>query len=370
MKRKDIFLMPDYYPRFVCKMGECRSACCEKWPVTVSMHDYFDLLSLDCDAELRKQIDCGVHVLKYATPERYAEITHRYDGSCHMRMPDGRCAIQASLGEDKLPEVCRLYPRAIKTDGILECCCAASCEKVIEMLMQDKPIRFISKELEYTPLEYAVFHPDEAAAKRQNVGMLLIYSVLDDKLPVSQRISRVASVKGDSVLQCDYDDVLHSLQNYTPATSENDALGVISKLLRAVARGNMSIAEYADKALSVFDGENDRAVYNSLMAKFESHFPSWQYLFANMAANHMFFTRFPFEDGQADYNSSCMALAIAYALSRLLSVCLVDSIKQPSDLVDILAAAYRVIEHTQLDTLAPPFMKHNGFDDITAIAEL
>lgn len=370
MKRKDTFLMPDYYPHFACKMGECRSACCEKWPVTVSMHDYFDLLSLDCDAELRRQIDCGVHILKYATPERYAEITHRYDGSCHMRMPDGRCAIQASLGEDKLPEVCRLYPRAIKDDGIFECCCAASCEKVIEMLMQDKPIKFIRQPLEYTPLQNSTVNLDPDAAKRQNVGMLLINSVLDDSLSLPQRISRIAAVKGESVLECDFDDVLQSLQSFTCVSTQNDALDVVCRLLRAVARGNISIADYADQAMAVFDGKNDRAIYNSLSSEFQAAFPHWQYLFANMAANHMFFTRFPFEDGQADYNSSCMSLAIAYALSRVLSVCLIESIKTPSDLVDILAAAYRVIEHTQLDVLAPPFMKQNGFDDITAIANL
>jgi predicted permease len=39
-------LVPDYYPAFSCKMGACRHACCEGWPISVSMKDYFTLLGL------------------------------------------------------------------------------------------------------------------------------------------------------------------------------------------------------------------------------------------------------------------------------------------------------------------------------------
>lgn len=32
-----IFLMPDYYLHFSCKMGKCRSACCVGWPISISI---------------------------------------------------------------------------------------------------------------------------------------------------------------------------------------------------------------------------------------------------------------------------------------------------------------------------------------------
>ena len=42
------YLMPDYYPDFHCKMGTCRAACCEGWPISFSLTDYFKLLSVEC----------------------------------------------------------------------------------------------------------------------------------------------------------------------------------------------------------------------------------------------------------------------------------------------------------------------------------
>ena len=47
MSRTDIYLAPDYVPGFACKMGACRAACCEGWPISFSMTDYFRLIGVD-----------------------------------------------------------------------------------------------------------------------------------------------------------------------------------------------------------------------------------------------------------------------------------------------------------------------------------
>ena len=99
MRETHEYLMPDYYPRFLCKMGACRAACCENWPVSLSMEDYFRLVGLPCRKGLRQKLDCALHLKSRPTPESYAEIAHRFDGSCPVRMDDGRCALQAELGE-------------------------------------------------------------------------------------------------------------------------------------------------------------------------------------------------------------------------------------------------------------------------------
>ena len=44
------YLIPDYFPEFKCKIGGCRTPCCEGWAVSISMDDYFnsyrDMISL------------------------------------------------------------------------------------------------------------------------------------------------------------------------------------------------------------------------------------------------------------------------------------------------------------------------------------
>ena len=134
MKETNEFLIPDYYSDFTCKMGECRCACCVGWPISISMKNYFHLIGIDCKKSLRDRLDCGLRVIDNPTEDEYARFEPRYDGNCPLRMQDGRCAIHAELGEEVLPDVCRLYPRGIRVEeGICESSCANSCEAVLEM---------------------------------------------------------------------------------------------------------------------------------------------------------------------------------------------------------------------------------------------
>jgi len=50
-----------------------------------------------------------------------------------MRLEDRRCTIHAELGENKLSQVCRLYPRGVRLNNGYECSCANSCEAVLEL---------------------------------------------------------------------------------------------------------------------------------------------------------------------------------------------------------------------------------------------
>ena len=108
------YLVPDYFPAFSCKMGACRRPCCEGWPISVSMKDYFRLLSVDCSPELRRKLDCGLHLAPRPTEDAYAQILPRYDGVCPLHLPDGRCSLHAECGPESLAAVCRLYPRGVR----------------------------------------------------------------------------------------------------------------------------------------------------------------------------------------------------------------------------------------------------------------
>ena len=114
MKQTNDFLIPDYFPDFHCKMGDCRAACCQGWPISISMENYFSLLGMDCPPDLRSRLDVGLRMVEHPTKDEYARFNPRWDGNCPMRMDDGRCSLHAEIGEDSLPEVCRLYPRGIR----------------------------------------------------------------------------------------------------------------------------------------------------------------------------------------------------------------------------------------------------------------
>ncbi|MEE0298443.1 MAG: flagellin lysine-N-methylase, partial [Christensenellales bacterium] len=190
MKETHEFLVPDYYEHFACKMGGCRTACCEGWPITFSLNDYYHLMGEECSAELRRKLDTGLHIKLSPTPEAYAEIAPRYDGSCPMRMEDGRCALHAEMGEHALSYICRLYPRGVRTENGYECSCANSCEAVLELLFsRDEPIAFVRRKLTFDIPKAGkpvVFF--ETLGREQEIRLWLIRHMQNQTLPIPLRM--------------------------------------------------------------------------------------------------------------------------------------------------------------------------------------
>ena len=136
-----IMIKADYYDKFKCKCGDCRSVCCGGWGITVSDEEYFRLIGLDCPAELRYILDCALAVVDDPCPERYAMMKPSYTGKCRLINEEGLCSLQIACGEEVLPAVCRMYPRSLTEN---HAGCSASCERVVEMLMRAEPLSFSS----------------------------------------------------------------------------------------------------------------------------------------------------------------------------------------------------------------------------------
>ena len=132
----------------------------------------------------------GLHIKLSPTPDAYAEIAPRYDGSCPMRMEDGRCALHAELGEQALSYICRLYPRGVRIENGYECSCANSCEAVLELLFsRDEPIEFIRQELTFDLPKVekpAVFF--ETLGREQEIRLWLIRHMQNQMLPIPLRM--------------------------------------------------------------------------------------------------------------------------------------------------------------------------------------
>ena len=198
---KESYLVPDYFPKFACKMGECRHPCCKGWPISISTDDYFRLLSVSCGPAMRERLDNAVRVSLHPTPEAYAQIAPTWAGDCPLHLPDGRCSVHAMLGADALPTICRLYPRGIRVEDGNECSCANSCEAVIELMMgQKEPIRFVRADLELNPpkaAERAFFF--ETVGKAQRIRLYFIEIMQRRAFTLPQRLMTL----GEALRQMD-----------------------------------------------------------------------------------------------------------------------------------------------------------------------
>ena len=248
MTEKREFLAPDYYGSFRCKMGACRTACCEGWPVDMSRRDYFRMESVACGKRLRQRMDRALRVLPQATPERYAQIVHGYDGKCPLRMEDGRCAVHAQLGEAALPTVCRRYPRGLHPDGT--CACAASCEQVAEMLLRrEGPMTFQRVQVAEDFSELA----NEASERHLERRMQLIeclqnreQSLEGRMMNLGAQMAQMGSSEQESLAQWPAEG--------SPAGEEELKFGlrIAEGMLEILDRYSDSVRPYGDRGAGVF----------------------------------------------------------------------------------------------------------------------
>lgn len=358
-------------------MGACRAACCVGWPISFTMKDYFRLLGIDCSPALRRKLDVAMKVVDHPTEEQYAQISPRYDGQCPMRMEDGRCAMQAELGNDALASVCSLYPRGLRTEGDYECSCANSCEAVLEMLLCRGPITFLHHSItcDLPPAAQRGNH-FETVGRAQPIRLWLISLMQDRRYPLAQRLlllgeglhamAEALSAKDEArvVRLLEGQETLPIPQPVTPGSDQlHSGLEVAGRLLEMMDERSASIREYGQAALAYFHSGSDPFLqYQQAESHFSRLIPRWPQWFENMLVNHMFFTQFPFQDRPVDLKDEYIALCVVYALLRFLCIGWTADRETPSSAVDVAAAAFRLIDHTEFDRYAAPMLKRLGYE--------
>ena len=321
------FLVPDYFKHFSCKMGACRSACCQGWPISITMKNYFTLLGLDCGAELRDRLDRSMHMVDRPTEDEYAQFSMRWDGECALRLPDGRCSLHAELGPELLSDVCDLYPRGIRTKPSNECSCAGSCEAVLELLIRQKEPMTFSVE----PHALRMPRPEKRLAKFETLGreteirLFFIRVMQERSYSLPQRLAKL----GDSVYRMDaalqkkdaaqVEDLLKNGVSGTPAMDTGavdtehllHGLGIYAPLMRALAEENiLCVLAEMPFNLAVFDVDA-ASDYSDRYPQTERWFIGGHSLGGSMAASHA--AKHP-----GDYEG--LALLAAYSTADLKDV--------------------------------------------------
>jgi len=383
MKQTNDFLIPDYFTEFHCKMGNCRAACCQGWPISVSMENYFRLLGMDCTPELRSRLDVGLRIADRPTKDQYARFNPRWDGDCPMRMEDGRCSIHAEAGEDALPQICRLYPRGIRQGvnphELPECSCANSCEATLELFFnRSAPLSFILRRmtLDIPDAAHRVSR-FETMNREQELRLFFIGLLQDRSYSLPQRIARLGAAvyDMDAALNAKDSDAVQSLlDGNLPVHPEPEhlpmefALTIAENMVDLLDSRSSNLRERGEFALSYFkSGESPLTQYHSANEHFQTLFPEWEIFFEHMLVNHVFFDRFPYQDRPVTPYEEVTALCAVYTLLRFLALGWMSDETSADELIDTMAAAFRLVEHTDFDCLAARILREM---DCTSPAQL
>lgn len=364
------YLVPDYYPDFICKGGECVHTCCSGWRITLSMDKYFKLLGLGCSPELRGRLDRAFCICDCPTPEKYAQIVPNYEGDCPLHNERGLCALQLERGAGVLTEACRYYPRSMRSEYRYECSCANSCEGVVEMLLSRRePIKFRRMRLSFRRDALEPEHcPAKGAGKRNALRGECVAILQDRAYPFAGRMIRLGSFI--SALGWEEGIKVPASSLPEPLCSGDDryALKTLNYLMSCFeeAKPGRAVREYFAEARSYLGlsgeigaGEIAEAAekYRAARKEFGREYPDCDIMAEQIMVNHVFYVGFPCRDGCGSPADQYAALAVVYAFVRLLSVCSHAVGGGLRKITDAIAAAFRLIEHSGFDRNAAIFLR-------------
>lgn len=361
------YVLPDYYPDFLCKCGACRHPCCIGWGISLKMEEYFRLLSLECSPELRRRMDVAFHVADHPTPERYALITPNWRGDCPLHREDGYCALQKECGEEVLSSTCRYYPRGPKSRFGYECACSNSCERVLEMLFaSDAPLEFVRRELHFSMEDDDAVYPEPVRENCRIIRAQCLRFLADRSHPLRERIGALhkllSSLEDWQIMTPDDcrarcgEMPLEACLPCGDAPDAYEAFRIQARLARWFAENHHSVSDYGVESLTAMeipaDGDpNDRSLlrWQEENRRFDAAFPDWEVRLEKMLVNHIFYEDFPFSEPEEALGHAFLALCAVCALVRFLAVGWTAAHASEEALVDVCAATFRVVGHTRFD---------------------
>lgn len=373
-----LFTVPDYYKDFFCKGTSCRRTCCKGWKVTLSFKEYFKLIGLNCTKALRKKLDVAFLIKDRPSAESYAEINHNFDELCPILCSDGLCFLHKECGEKALPAVCRYYPRAAHLKYANECSCTGSCERVLEMLFEKKDkLTFEEKQLSFDYDEPKI-KTDTVKSQYYRALRNISFCILQNR---DRKLNERLYVLGLFLEEADKTSIGIFVENsnlikdkYNNIQIESDVfLGIPSVLdmQRKIAdfyeENSLSLEEYREEIENHFDYRDNENVYNKAKEEFTNNFPDWEVKFENVLINHLFYEQFPFEDGNIKIFEAYRALCAVYAFLRYVAVMYTLNKKTLFDLIDIIGAALRVVEHSSFYKDVSLLLKNEDFTTLDNI---
>lgn len=375
--------IPYYYESFVCKCGDCRHPCCIGWKISVGQDEYFRLIGRDCSEKLRRSLDRAFVRCENPSPESFVEVVHDWYGRCPIMDENGLCSLQVECGEEAIPRICRYYPRSARACGNEnELFCATSCEKTVELLTSDdRPYGFCKAELCTEPAETDTDTAPETYHKINHIRDICIGTLSNRKLHLK---SRIINLRGKLELLQDYTSINTSeidiLLKYTSddeistditPDSLRNAFDAEVKLVNWFAENSASIADYINDAYEtlgldeITDEELDSAYlkYRGLSCEFDKKYPRWEVMLEKLLINHLCFCEFPVRTRGNRLSHTALSLCAVYCMLRFLLISCTASDSSYERFVDIVSAAFRLMDHTRFDSNSVIILNKLGYTD-------
>lgn len=333
------YLVPDYYPAFACKCGDCRSTCCHGWAVTISKDEYQRLCALECTPDFRRKLDAAVNVRPGGKEDTFGHMIHDREDNCLLLREDGLCDLHRTLGEGVLPDVCRLYPRNPRSlAGRNELACSASCEAVTEKLMEGREaLGFVEMEIPEAPRFRIDLRPELYPR------CLRALEILSEQ----ERLSEGFTVLAEEL----FDAPAEEGESLAPVRMLHSALRQFAGKNRVAGTQCIAALEYygdlrPHQTISDEQAGEMLRRYREGQAVLRSRLPHWDRQLRRLLLNHMFYNNFPHVGGSDDGLKALYGLSFVTAFVNVVLAGCTELWENETQAVDLLAPLFRLIEHS------------------------
>lgn len=312
-----IFLVPTYYKNFKCKCGACENICCSLWTITLNQKEYFQLMNLKVSTSLKEKIDTYIGILPHPNVNEYARINLDYNGFCPLRNKEGLCALQYETSEQDIPSVCRYYPRSPKLFPRKECVISSSCERTIELLLEDKN-KFSLEEMELS----FYFDDDENANVEKKEDLNIRSKCLN--IIANRNINIISRIK-ELILYLDPNF------DFNPKQDEE-----IFFQIKEIYSRSLSINSYLLKCNQLL---NLDTIYNKLC----TIYPDLSFYLEKIISNHFYYMKFPYIDSLS-FND--VSYALYFLILLTLNLLLSNNYTSKRDFISLICNSFRLYEHS------------------------
>lgn len=139
---------PQYFGGFHCIGAECEDTCCVGWGIPVDRETYEKYQNLPAHPIAGKPLATLVEINPTrSSRDDYAKL--RLEGPKCPALQEGLCAIQQTLDESHIPDLCSKYPRVLNViGGALERSLHLSCPEAARLVLTDPEAMVLHERME------------------------------------------------------------------------------------------------------------------------------------------------------------------------------------------------------------------------------
>lgn len=274
------------------------------------------------------------------------------------------------------PQFAITIPRGPRIDYDTACSCSNSCEKVIELLLQDdEVISFEDRQLSFNInfLNSKISEEDKQMYKGiSNLCYLLINNrdmFLPRRIVLLGRVLQSIQRAEDNNLPINYESfsIDFFINDYQIKKDINYSFDLQKKLLLHFTKQSRSIKSYSEHVFNYLSDGDEIEQYLKAKKHFNEIFPNSEIMFEKILVNHLFFIQFPFSSRYETLWDEFESLCGVFMFIRFLSICYMADKSKVEDFVDVISAAFRLIDHTSFDRNVSLLLKR---EDITTLEQL